>query len=64
MLSRITIETRQGTAWAGQATHCVNGHPFDDANTYRRSDFGWRRCRACDRERAVERMRAKRRAFA
>ena len=27
-------------------THCVNGHPFDEANTYY---FGkWRQCRACN----------------
>jgi hypothetical protein len=29
-------------------THCVNGHPFDAANTYARPDRG-RRCRACKR---------------
>jgi hypothetical protein len=34
-----------------QRTHCVNGHPFDEANTYIRADNGWRVCRSCDRER-------------
>lgn len=29
-------------------THCVNGHPLDEANTYRRPDTGTRRCRACN----------------
>jgi hypothetical protein len=29
-------------------THCVNGHPFDDANTIRRAG-GNRGCRACHR---------------
>lgn len=33
------------------ATHCVHGHPFDEANTYYASD-GSRSCRACGRERA------------
>lgn len=27
-------------------THCPQGHPYDDANTYRRAD-GSRRCRTC-----------------
>jgi hypothetical protein len=27
-------------------TVCVNGHPFDDANTYRKPR-GWRECRIC-----------------
>lgn len=62
MLSRYTIEAREGMAWAARATHCVNGHPFDEENTYRRADFGWRRCRACDRERSLERMRMRRMA--
>lgn len=32
-------------------THCVNGHPFDEANTYYRPDRpGQRQCRACNRE--------------
>lgn len=31
-------------------THCVNGHPFDDANTYIAPN-GVRKCRACGRER-------------
>lgn len=32
-------------------TECVNGHPYDDLNTYRRP-AGTRDCRACIRERA------------
>lgn len=35
-------------------THCVNGHPFDAANTHRKPD-GRRDCRACHREQ--ERLR-------
>lgn len=30
-------------------THCINGHPFDDANTHTRSDGRSRTCRTCDR---------------
>jgi len=46
-----------GMAWAALATHCAQGHEFTPANTYRRPDFGWRQCRACDRERSRDRMR-------
>lgn len=35
-------------------THCVEGHPFDAANTIARSDGG-RRCRACKNRRRRER---------
>lgn len=31
-------------------THCKNGHEFTPENTYRRSDNGGRRCKACARE--------------
>lgn len=32
------------------ATHCVQGHPFDEANTFRRADRGGSRvCRTCGR---------------
>lgn len=31
-------------------THCVNGHPFDAANTYIRPGTQQRACRACNRE--------------
>jgi hypothetical protein len=30
-------------------THCIHGHPFDEANTYYKPDGG-RQCRACRRE--------------
>lgn len=32
-----------------QATHCPEGHPYDEANTRIRPE-GWRACRACYRE--------------
>lgn len=34
-------------------THCVNGHAYDEANTYARPS-GQRDCRACIRERAAK----------
>lgn len=34
----------------GQITHCVQGHPFDEANTYIQPSNGRRQCRACKRE--------------
>lgn len=35
-----------------QRTECINGHPFDDANTYLRLDRpGTRECRTCARDR-------------
>jgi len=39
----------------GTKTECVNGHAFDEANTYIRLDTGRRQCKACHRER--ERLR-------
>ena len=43
------------------ATHCVNGHPFDEANTYR-TPYGRRSCRACNkRNSALSRARRKER---
>lgn len=28
-------------------THCIHGHEFTEANTYRRNDTGARQCKAC-----------------
>jgi hypothetical protein len=42
------------------ATHCIHGHEFTEANTYRRPD-GDRDCRACKARRIGE-LRARRRA--
>lgn len=41
------------------ATHCVNGHEFDEANTYWRKTGG-RSCRACAREKSAARRSAAR----
>jgi hypothetical protein len=39
-------------------THCVNGHPFDEENTYI-TKRGGRCCRACGRASALRRYRRK-----
>ena len=41
------------SARAAAATHCPQGHPYDDANTYRPSASGNRICRTCHREHAA-----------
>lgn len=41
-------------------THCPQGHPYDEVNTYIRPSNGWRGCRACGREKArIRKMRAR-----
>lgn len=43
----------RGNSWSGRntrKTHCPQGHPYDEANTYLWR--GHRICRACSRERA------------
>lgn len=40
---------RHGTCAGANKTHCVNGHPFDDQNTYHKTKSGGRSCRACNR---------------
>jgi hypothetical protein len=46
------------TAQNARRTHCVNGHPFDNANTYRRLGTSARACKECTRL-AGKRWRAK-----
>lgn len=36
-------------------THCPQGHPYDQANTYVNPKTGWRMCRVCNRERGTAR---------
>lgn len=53
------------TAERAAQTSCINGHPFDEANTYRRNDGRndhTRRCRACHRD--EERRRRERKQSA
>jgi hypothetical protein len=40
-------------------THCIHGHPFDEANTYRTAK-GWRFCKTCQRARKAARKAARR----
>jgi hypothetical protein len=46
--------SRRSPVHAGQRTHCVNGHPFDDVNTRRvdqtKASGAKRICRTCDRD--------------
>lgn len=44
-------------------THCLNGHPYNEANTYRRPD-GARACRVCRRRWDQERKQRTRRELA
>ena len=46
-----------GPAQNARKTHCPQGHPYDEANTYRYN--GWRQCRTCclDRRREATRRR-------
>jgi hypothetical protein len=43
-----------------QRTHCRRGHAYDEVNTYI-SHSGWRKCRACNRER-MRRVRQERKS--
>ena len=40
--------------WNKFKTHCPQGHPYDEENTYYRAN-GSRQCRACGREQALAR---------
>lgn len=40
--------TRRSPLHRGNQDHCLNGHPYDEENTYR-SPNGWRKCRTCQR---------------
>lgn len=42
----------------GKRTHCPEGHPYDEENTYTKPS-GQRECRACHRQRQRERWREK-----
>lgn len=49
---------RHGRHPGASKTHCPQGHPYDEANTYRPPD-GCRQCRECQRQRNRERRRRK-----
>jgi hypothetical protein len=42
-------------AMHARKTHCKNGHPYDEQNTYVRPDGTGKQCRACCRERYLRR---------
>jgi hypothetical protein len=46
------------SARCARKTHCLRGHPFEEANTYRTTK-GTRGCRTCKRERDARRDRRK-----
>lgn len=56
------MNVRRGVSPAAKRatqTHCKNGHPFDEANTYR-NKRGWRSCRRCHCLKVVATKSAKR----
>jgi hypothetical protein len=58
--------TRRGislNAVNASKSHCLNGHPFDEANT-RIDRRGRRDCRACARVRATARLPRRREQYA
>jgi len=57
-LEPVTRKVNSERGSEAQRTHCPQGHPYDEANTYR-SPRG-RFCRACGREHVKKYLRAKR----
>lgn len=55
--ARANIE--RSPRFAGNWTHCSNGHEWTAENTYIRPDTGHRQCRACGRERDRRRGRSR-----
>jgi hypothetical protein len=51
-LEPVTRTENQRRGLRAMRVECVNGHPYDAANTYRRPN-GTRDCRACIRERVA-----------
>jgi hypothetical protein len=46
-LEVVTAEENLSRVERVPKSHCKNGHPFDEANTYIRPDHGTRQCRRC-----------------
>lgn len=63
-LEQVTIHENSLRGNGATATHCVNGHLFDEANTYIHVYKGSarRHCRACQRDRDRRRRALKKRA--
>lgn len=41
---------RKGRAAGARQTHCPKGHPYTEANVYRKPGAGWRNCKECSRQ--------------
>ena len=50
----------KGRLWQQKVTHCPQGHPYDEPNTYVQPR-GWRSCKACNRTAARNLWRRKNR---
>lgn len=57
--SNILDIVKHGNHLHANKTHCKNGHPFDEANTYVHPKNGRRQCRAC--QKTVDDKRSERR---
>jgi hypothetical protein len=60
-------QVRHGVHFYASRTHCPQGHPYDDENTYLNPAGNHRKCRQCMRAQALrttERRRAQRKAAA
>jgi hypothetical protein len=53
-VAHLEAVTLTENALRARKTHCLRGHPYDEANTYVDPSTGYRRCRRChaDAERA------------
>lgn len=47
------VNTQRGIPFRLSLTVCPEGHPYDEANTYRRPDGRGRMCRTCARARSA-----------
>lgn len=46
-LEPVTNEVNAARGWRPVRTHCPNGHPFDEQNTYLRPNGSGRMCKTC-----------------
>jgi hypothetical protein len=59
----VAVNILRGIGWGAQyarKTHCPQGHPYTDENTYRSPGRGARECRTCQQARAEERAERRR----
>lgn len=55
--SNMSDTVRHGRHWAASKTHCPQGHPYTDENTYRSPGRTGRKCRTCRAAGAQRRRR-------